>query len=1277
MDWLNRARQLLGNLFGGAQRTIGQISGNVARGVGRAEQQAARVAQQVVRQIPQPPRIQLPQIPQVQMPRFQAPRVQLPQAPKIDLAAVGQALRGFQQGVDISGRTFTGKALTPEQQRLVAQIPGGKTMLAATPRASEIGRFLRSTAPGIDLGLSIKEKGLGAFSPQAIMQRGPVAGVSQVIQKAGERIAATPEAAQLRRMPGVTGNIARYQQLQATKPSEAITKPVVGGLKTVEQLPGFKQLGQTEAGKFIRENVAKPILQGFIDTAGRVGGAQMGEKTYADGLKGYAQLASDITNVASIAYSGGLSAQLAKGGIKTFIPTAIKLAPRLAASGAGQNIIAQLAEGKKLNELNPKEIALAAGAYTALGIGIPAATKVGGAAIRKTIGAVTPTAEASKVGQTLPADKNALVIAGSLPEKGALRAQGYTNVKVQFQPKPGQVAPTMQGAIPQTAPKPSKLPIKKERQFVTSVKTSSEVSNDIRSAITGEYTPKSNQVLIDNASKLVKNTNKAINTVNEQLAKPAGKISDQEIANAIILAKKLDATGNMDGALNIYDQLAKHLTQAGRDVQAASLLSRRTPEGLLFSAQRTLKKAGVEITPLIKKELQNNIDIIKKTVVGSNERNIAIAKMQQDLVKHIPQNTLDNIVSVWKAGLLSGAKTQGGNFLSNATFGTMKLVSNPISATVDRVMSIFTGKRGFTATGRGLATGGVEGAQKGIFTLKTGIDTRNMAAGASKFDQVAEINFKNKTVQKIIGNPSNWVFRGMSAADQPFYFAALKNSLYSQALAEGKNLKLKGKALDDYLSKTLSNPTSNMLNIAKAEADKAVLGFDTILSRAVSSIHQSIDNSNLSPTGRATANAIVNFIAPFTKVPSAFLSRTIDYTPLGMGRGIFKAITDKIKTGKFDQRALAQSIGEGITGTGLIVLGAQLANADLLSGDYPKNDQKEQARWKAEGITPNSVKLGNTWVNLNYLGPLGLLFGAGKNFVDARKEGGKITDATAAVVGGFGSGLLQQSFLQGLSGFTDAINNPQRNASSFVKSFAGSFVPSWINDIANITDQYKRKATTPIEAAMARVPGLRQQLPTQTDVFGRPLETGGIQSVNPLKPSPVVSTGLSSELDRLKSINKEYNVWPTPVDNTDFFGKGTELDKKQLNQVNAELGAQIQNAWTRTIATADYQNKSDSDKADLLSKVKKQEIENYKINNDTQFGMEYTPKEKTQPKIKLPSTKVVKAKIKKGKKAKQKRVSLKAPRLRRIKVAVPKARKVSFKQPTPTKARKSIKIKTG
>ena len=168
----------------------------------------------------------------------------------------------------------------------------------------------------------------------------------------------------------------------------------------------------------------------------------------------FRSLANDIINVGSLVYSGGLAGELARSGGKQFIINAFKLAPRLAASGAGQNIITQLAQGKKLNEIDYNDVLGAATAYTALGIGIPGITKIGGKIISKTF---IPTAEAAKVEQALPVDKNAPITVRTIPEKGALRAQGYTNVKVEFTPKPGQVTPTIPGrAIAETAPKAPK-----------------------------------------------------------------------------------------------------------------------------------------------------------------------------------------------------------------------------------------------------------------------------------------------------------------------------------------------------------------------------------------------------------------------------------------------------------------------------------------------------------------------------------------------------------------------------------------------------------------------------------------------------------------------------------------------------------------------------------------------------------------------------------------------------------------------------------------------------
>jgi hypothetical protein len=50
---------------------------------------------------------------------------------------------------------------------------------------------------------------------------------------------------------------------------------------------------------------------------------------------------------------------------------------------------------------------------------------------------------------------------------------------------------------------------------------------------------------------------------------------------------------------------------------------------------------------------------------------------------------------------------------------------------------------------------------------------------------------------------------------------------------------------------------------------------------------------------------------PFTKVPTNFLTRSLDYTPVGA----VKEVAKQIRAGKFDQRAMSEALGEATTGT--------------------------------------------------------------------------------------------------------------------------------------------------------------------------------------------------------------------------------------------------------------------------------------------------------------------------------------------------------------------------
>lgn len=742
--------------------------------------------------------------------------------------------------------------------------------------------------------------------------------------------------------------------------------------------------------------------------------------------------------------------------------------------------------------------------------------------------------------------KNDLPIIG--PDLGAVKPKSrFANITA---PESGNLSTELSKSVKENAP---------TYEATTNVKRLSQSVNDITSKG------------IDNFS------NEVHTRLNDA---PLGKINDQTVADALTSAAALDVRGDtksLQQATDIYDKLSEHLTKAGQTVQAASIIKRRTPQGLLFSGQRALKQAGVEVTPDLQGKLRAAADDVAKAAPGNKDR--AIAKMQKLVQDSTPAGKLDNLVGTWKAGLLSGVKTQGGNFLSNATFGTLKSASDPLAAGIDKVLSAFTKKRTIGLTGKGIMSGTKEGFQKGFNTLKTGIDERNVSA-SGKYEQHAEINFKNKAVQAVFGKPANLVFRSMNAADQPFYYAALKNSLHDQAKADGLTKGLKGQQLRDHIDNTVQNPNGQLMQRAVDDANKSVLGFDTIASKAVSGIHQAIENmKGVSSQGKSIANAVVNVLAPFTKVPSAFLTRAIDFTPLGVGKEAFSQIFNK----KFDQRGLSKAIAEGATGTGLIAMGMALSNSGQLSGDYP-SDPKEQARWKAEGITQNSVKLGGKWYSMNYLGPVGLLFGIGNNMVKSAQGGAGVPEQVGKGIAGLGSGLLNQSFVQGLTGFTDAIKDPARNLSTFVNSQAASIIPSWLNDIANATDTYQRQASNPGEAIQGRIPGLREGLTPKFDAFGndltQPTGSGFETAVNPLKPSNNIDNTILSETNRLKDTGNA--VFPTPSKAIGTGNNKLALTVPQQSERQKLVGNMLSPLWGKIIASPDYQKMDDAHKANAL-----------------------------------------------------------------------------------------------
>ena len=764
-------------------------------------------------------------------------------------------------------------------------------------------------------------------------------------------------------------------------------------------------------------------------------------------------------------------------------------------------------------------------------------------------------------------------------------------------------------------------------KFANTVQRSREVSDPLKAKVKESqprYDVTTDEARIAQSEQYLKTQGlgKATTDIKQRLV--SDKIDDQTVSDAIATAKRLDAKGNQKSlteASEIYEQLAEHLSKAGQTVQAAAILTRRTPEGLKYHAQKMLKKAGVELTPERQKALDGYISEVRKAqdqlnklksgkaskadiAAAEEASSIARENVQYYIATQIPAKLADKIINFWRAGLLTAPTTTGGAVLGNTeTLLTRKLWTNPASAMADWTMSIFTGKRTQSLAKPGeLGKGAIEGgkALNGQY-WKTGRDAMIDGQRLGKYDQPNQkLNYGQKPLGKAVGGYVNGVYSLMGAVDKPFRYGAYRESLSSQARASIDTMRLKDKKINRQEARKLynemmDNPSMEMKQRATDEALYETFQNKTIAGDLIGSMKQWAKREGHSKTA-----ALMDFLMPFTGVPSSIAARVIQRTPIGTASEIVKQIVNVKKNGgNFDQRAMARAIGEGTAGIPVIAAGAALASTGAITGGYPR-DEKTRNEWEQTGKQPNSILINGEWQSLNYLQPFGTLLAIGSAIGEAQLDEKSIQDVILTGVGTASNSVVSMSFLDGISNALSVVTEGASESSvgRFVGNTAASIIPNFIRSATRSADDVQRDTKgdnaldTTIKSVAGALPGTRQMLPVKTDQFGKALPAKNNflnQFLNPLRPSQSIGQDDPSvqELSRLLSIDS--GVKPTEATKTTF--KDHELKYSEIKDLNQLAGPKMKEEYDKLIQSPEYAKLSDEDKVKALKKV-----------NDVVFG---------------------------------------------------------------------------
>lgn len=293
------------------------------------------------------------------------------------------------------------------------------------------------------------------------------------------------------------------------------------------------------------------------------------------------------------------------------------------------------------------------------------------------------------------------------------------------------------------------------------------------------------------------------------------------------------------------------------------------------------------------------------------------------------------------------------------------------------------------------------------------------------------------------------------------------------------------------------------------------------------------------------------------------------------------------------QHAIRAAVRNGL-GIALAALLYSMLDPEDYFSEFDTLNPKEKDRMRALGALPNSIKIGNRWVSLDYFGQIAIpLVG----MLEARRNDG--------IRSYIQSGLTQAAKIPGIKETKQLIDTMSEYArydlkpEKIVQMMAGTVldqaramtIPAIVNDVAKMTDDYERDTMGGVfDKVIASIPGLRQTLP----------ERYGVQGV--VETEPALSTLLfgsrvkTAQEDRLvREINKLSTKDEQPsISDVTKYGDLRLLSPEKKVKVRKEFYKLYNSESKKLISTREYQKKAPEEQKKALNKVRSRVVKSLK-----------------------------------------------------------------------------------
>ena len=789
----------------------------------------------------------------------------------------------------------------------------------------------------------------------------------------------------------------------------------------------------------------------------------------------------------------------------------------------------------------------------------------------------------------------------------------------------------------------------KIRKHYKSIIESSNTTKEAKSIAkelmgTDTYVPETNKSQLVQADARINNSSPEAELKSlMNRATTGGKIEAVDIAVGERLIQYYSKVGDKTNLQEAIQATAMAGTNAGKTVQALSMLNHQTPEGQATWIQRSVDKMNNELAKkkggTITKDSDGNIKVINKQgkditgkvdlfdltpemiekITSSKDKETMyknIDSVYEELGNQVPKSTIEKIDSWRYFSMLANPRTHIRNMVGNVAMGKTQRIKDKLAGGIEGIVNKFNPEMERTKT---------------------------IAFANKKTKEFVKEDFKNIDVQSRLElnenkyNPQSRLQNSRKTFKHDIFEKTLGKlfNLNDNLLEAEDGLGLKSsykKALADYITSNkidVDNITDKQLSKARNYAIEQAKEATFHQANSIASAINQFSGKNKLTKG------VTDAVLPFVKTPMNVAKAGMEYNPAGLLKTLTYD-TAKLRKGDININKYIDNLSKGLTGTGIAVLGYALADAGMLKASGGDDDKKENYD-EATGSQAYSIEIAGKTYSLDWLAPVGIPLFTGAEAYSIQKSGTeeknnvssddnkkinqilKSLENWSNAMSKSMSPMSEMSMISGLTSALSSYNEDKLSAmgTNAVKSYVNQFVPTLIGQIAKTSDEYERSTTSTktglISKAIdqtklqitSKIPGLRKTLPVKTDIWGnkqKQEENLPIRAlnnfINPSTVKEVTKDKVDNEINNLYSKNGEKSILPVSSIDKTFKIDGTtyRMTSEEYSKYKTDYGKNSYNLINNLISTKQYQKLTDNQKQKAIENIYTYVKEKNKVN---------------------------------------------------------------------------------